>query len=75
LFKGTKKDNAQDRNEKGRNASRVGEHNGRAILSWDEVRSIRRRVAAGERQVDVARQAGLSKERVHSIVSGKTWKE
>jgi hypothetical protein len=58
LFAGTRRDNNHDRHAKGRDArgdklaravrySRIGERNGRAVLSADDVRSIRREYANG----------------------------
>ena len=40
LFLGTNKDNSDDKIKKGRNASSVGENNGRSILTEDSVRQI-----------------------------------
>lgn len=44
-------------------------------LTADQVRSIRARVAAGERQTDIARELGMNKNHVNDIVLRKVWKE
>ena len=54
----------------------VGEQNGRAQLTEDVVRELRRRCGAGERQKDVAVALGVSHLRVNTIsyaVRGITW--
>lgn len=49
-----------------------GERNGMAVLSDEQVREIRRRHEAGERQVDLARMFGASKQTVWDLVHGHT---
>lgn len=51
-----------------------GEAHNSAKLTEDKVRSIRARYAAGERQVDLAREFGLSTPNVWYVISRKTWK-
>lgn len=88
LYEGTRKDNAQDREQRGRgnHASgarhgcstnpglRAGEKNSHAKLTESDVRLIRSRFSKGERQVDLAREFGLTREGVFGIVRGKTWR-
>ena len=88
LYEGTKKNNAHDRevrnranHARGKNHGcathpglRRGERNGRAKLTVGKVREIRKRAAAGERKVDLAREFSFTPEGIHSIVSMKTWR-
>lgn len=73
LFVGTTRDNAQDRDRKGRGLH--GEANYCAKLTWDSVRSIRRRVDAGERQCDLAREYGVTRTTINDIVKGRSWRD
>lgn len=45
-----------------------------AKLTEEQVREIRRRVAAGEKQVDVARAFGVRNTNVSALVRRETWK-
>ncbi len=83
LFLGTDLDNTADKVAKGRQASgesvRVNhEHlKGEVVktsrATAESVMEIRRREAAGESQVDLASEFGLSDTQVSSIVRGKSW--
>lgn len=72
LFLGTHLDNIADMVAKGRNAK--GETNGQAKLTEADVLAIRTRVAAGKRQLDVARSYALDSGHVSMIVHRKIWK-
>jgi hypothetical protein len=61
-----------DKASKGRSIR--GERNNIAVLVAEQVVEIRARVAAGERQIDVARAFGVSPTAVCLIVSRKNWK-
>jgi hypothetical protein len=82
LFLGTPKDNMQDRNAKGRAASKIGELNGRARLTAEDVAYIRRVYRPGHksRQGDpraipaLARRFGVSQSAVRLAVQGKHWR-
>jgi hypothetical protein len=79
LFVGTTADNLADMRTKGRandpaRGSR-GDRNGRARLTWEQVREIRRRWAAGEQQRSLAREFGLGSTTVGHIVHGRHWRE
>jgi hypothetical protein len=50
-----------------------GRHNGRAKLTEDQVREIRRRKAAGESQASLARAFGLGESAISSIVRREHW--
>lgn len=52
----------------------VGDRNGRAKLSNEQVTEIKRRLASGERQVDLTREYDVSKHIIWAIKKGKTWK-
>lgn len=69
---GTKRENEDDKVRKGR-ASR-GEARWSAKLTEDDVRSIRRDVAAGARRADQADRYGVSLATVDLIVTRKRWK-
>ncbi len=69
LFTGTDLDNARDCISKGR--SNRGERNGASKSTDAQVEDVKRRVAAGERQVDVAASLGLPRQTVHRWVHGK----
>lgn len=74
LFLGTAKDNMQDAMKKGRWAS--GEKSGHARLNWDVVREIRRlRLVEKHTLQSIADFYGINNTTVHSISTGKTWKE
>jgi hypothetical protein len=82
LFLGTAQDNMRDRNAKGRAAPKVGRLNGRAILTEDQVREIRRVYRRGHksRQGDprsipmLARKYGVSESAVRLVVNGQHWR-
>lgn len=74
LFLGTQADNNADMYCKGRsNAVRNGEDNGFAKLTVAGVREIRRRLAAGDRQVDIAADSGTHQTNVSLIATGRAW--
>ncbi len=80
LFVGTTKDNAVDRELKGRRSlhvppptSRPGESNPAVKLTAELVTQIRLRKAAGESQVRLAEEFGVSTANVSLIVNRKLW--
>lgn len=72
LFLGTAKDNSDDRDAKGRTLR--GERCSQARLTTAAVVDIRRRIAAGEMQTDIARSYGISKSLVCDINKGRRWR-
>jgi hypothetical protein len=88
IYEGTKKNNAQDREMRGRSNHafgsrngavkhpeiRQGENNGRAKLTEDDVRSMRTRHRAGVKGATLAREYGLTRTTVSAILRGKLWK-
>jgi hypothetical protein len=53
--------------------SNRGERQGRHKLTWAAVAEIRRRAAAGEPKMHLAREFGVSASNIRSVVSGETW--
>jgi len=51
-----------------------GERNGKAVLTEDDVRSIRIRAASGESQASLSREYGVKKPAIDKIVNRRTWK-
>lgn len=76
LFLGTNEDNVADRVAKGRSGwqARKGEAHPMRKLTEQQVRSIRRRCARGERGSDLAREYGLNRATVSEIVSRRKWR-
>ena len=83
LFLGSHKDNAQDAIQKGRATKRgqryahKGENNGRAKLSWQQVRAIRKIKSLDSRVSNVwlSRQFGVSHVLIGLVVRDYIWKE
>jgi len=71
LFLGTPKDNTQDAKRKNRLAR--GEDNGRAKLTEEQVREIRRRSAEGEKQCLIGPAFGIGKSATWQIIHRTTW--
>lgn len=88
LFLGTRKENVQDMDGKGRRRPATGdvhgtktkpksisrgEKNGRARLAASDVEEIRSRVASGETVADLAREKSVSEGALRHIVKGRHW--
>lgn len=52
----------------------TGSRNGRAVIDEEAAAGIRQRVAAGEKQADVAEAFGVKRGVVAHISAGRTWK-
>lgn len=74
LFLGTCQDNTDDKMQKGRNPSRIGMNNGRAILNEDEVREIHFLFMQGMTAPEIAERYWVTAENLRSIKSGFSWK-
>lgn len=76
LFLGTNKDNSQDMVRKGRcrPGHLAGEQIGTAKLTRQQVEEIRRAIAAGEVQAQIARDYGVARSTITWIKKGNTWK-
>ena len=55
--------------------ARRGNNHGRAKVTEDIVRSIRVRYTAGEKQIDLAAEFGVTQGTIHKIVARRIWKE
>lgn len=71
LFVDTIADNNRDRQMKGRY---IGEWNGRAKLTHDQVREIRSRIAGGEKIKTLARIMGIDHCALRNVAKGKSWR-
>lgn len=72
LFLGTQADNLADMRSKGR--APVGDRNGQARLSDDDVRLIHAAVKAGERTRDIAVRFGIGKGHVLQVARATRWR-
>jgi len=72
LFLGSHKDNAVDRNNKGRQASHVGELNGRSKLTVSHVIVIRA-YSHIVRNVDMSRLLDVTKTTIGNVINRKLW--
>jgi hypothetical protein len=73
LFLGSQKENVRDRDEKGRAARLKGEAHGRAKLTADQVREIRRLRAEGLTLKIIADMFGVHLSQISNVVRGKQW--
>jgi predicted XRE-type DNA-binding protein len=71
LFLGTHKENALDRDLKGRNNPRRGELHPGFRITHDTVESIKHLYESGLNQYEVAEKVGLHQSTVSRIISGK----
>jgi hypothetical protein len=75
LFIGTPAVNAADRDSKGRGADRSGAKNGRAKLTPDQVREIRRIwMRGGRTKVSIAKQFGVTDVAIFKAITGENWR-
>lgn len=74
LWIGTKLQNAQDMDAKGRRVPPVGERNGMAKLTGPQVSKIKSLLYAGVEKEEIARQFSISISTIYHIFAGKTWK-
>ena len=76
LYDGTQRQNHEDSVEHGTHSPPPhfqGERIGTAKLTEDQVRAIKRRLAAGETQTNLARDFGVHLSTVHLIKTGRNW--
>ena len=76
LFLGSARDNTQDMMRKGRHGyvSHPGVRNGRALLTEDDVRSIRLRAEAGESHARLAAEFGVGASTVFGLIHRLSWR-
>lgn len=75
LFLGTNLDNMQDKMRKGRHVSSFGIKNGSARLDPDKIRIVRELHKKGFSERKIANQLNVSRGSIHSILSGRTWRQ
>lgn len=73
LFAGTRQENVDDREAKGRNNHVYGEKSGRAKLSDADVISARRLRSIGVTFQEIASRFMVSKKTIMSAINGTTW--
>jgi hypothetical protein len=74
LYQGSAKDNSADAVERGRHTRMYGSRNGKAKLTENEVRSIRRQYRQGATtQKSLARYHGVGESTIYYICSGERW--
>ena len=75
LFLGTQADNMRDRENKGRGVfpGLSGENHGSAKLTEAQVIEIRAKYGEGARQVDLAKEFGVTQSIISMIVCGRVW--
>ncbi len=74
LFLGSRDDNNKDRNNKGRQFHARGELQGAHKLKEFQVLDIRKRIALGERNMDLALEYKVSRDMISLIKHKKRWK-
>ena len=72
LREGTQSENIADRNTRKRTAR--GSASGPAVLTEDQVKAIRKRLASGSTQRRVASEFGVTPPTIRNIAIGVTWK-
>ena len=72
LAYGTSLEDSDDRRRHGTIPN--GERHGRARFSISQINDIRSRYAAGEKQVHLAKEFGITQSQISAIVLRKTWK-
>jgi hypothetical protein len=74
IWEGTTADNTRDCIAKGRARKALGERASRSKLTEPDVRDIRRRYAAGERCISIARDYPVGDTAIQEIVARRNWK-
>lgn len=76
LWLGTNTENQRDSVDKGRRpiVDRSGEKNARAVLTEENVIAIRRLIASGHYNTEIARTFGVTHSMISTIRLGKSWK-
>lgn len=75
LWLGTIKDNNDDMHKKKRVTYLRGQDSQNAILTWEQVREIRKLFREGETRVNLSAKYGTAYNNIRNIVNNKTWKE
>lgn len=75
FFLGTYSDNQRDAYKKGRRRLPVGELNGSAKLTREQVNAIRKRYKQGEKQVELRKIYNMSLSAISKIIHNKTYRD
>jgi len=75
LFLGTRQDNIDDRESKGRNKTKTGEDSNLSKLNKTQVLLIRQLRQDGVPRKDIQKQLNIPYSQIKSILSYKSWKE
>lgn len=74
LYLGTHLDNMRDVRERGNNKRKhLGEEHGNNKLKTEQVKDIKRRLAAGEKKGHLAREYGVTQPTIKRIADGSSW--
>lgn len=73
LYLGDAKQNAKDREDRGRGNRRIGENHGRAKLTLADVKEIRK-VQDYESPASIAKRYPVGEKNIKRIIFGQTWK-
>jgi hypothetical protein len=68
---GTQRENTADMMSRGRQVAPTGLANGKAVLSDEQAREIRRRFQAGETSTSLAQEYGINRSHAYRIGAGK----
>jgi NUMOD4 motif. len=71
---GTRSENAIDRVTHGNNYQSKGERNGKSKLTLPEVEEIRKRIANGDKPIDIARDYDVVKGTIYHIKNNTYWR-
>lgn len=72
LFLGSKQDNTTDMYRKGRGID--GARHPLAVLTGDDVRTIRRRLRDGDRPIDIAKDYPITRHQISNINTNRSWR-
>ncbi|MDQ5821233.1 MAG: HNH endonuclease [Actinomycetota bacterium] len=73
LEAGTSIDNNRDKTERGRNAT--GEQHGMARYTVEQIREVKRLLAAGVARAQISEQTGVRETTVATVALGRQWRE
>lgn len=74
LHLGTAYENRQEMLSRNRSNFAYGEKHGRAKLSEDQVKEIKKKAKAGQSKPSIAAEYAICKEMVYNIIRGTNWK-
>lgn len=74
LFLGTRKENIEDMDKKGRRVPPFGERNVNAKLTWIKAEAIREKLKNGQSSRSLAKEYTLNRSTVLDVKNNRTWK-